>query len=53
MEQSLAWDRQPRTDFRRVALTGYAAIALLAGGFGDGAALAPLSGAVFTQGTIA
>lgn len=53
MEQSLAWDRQPRTDFRRVALTGYAAIALLAGGFGYWAALAPLSGAVITQGTIA
>ncbi|CDX21696.1 Type I secretion membrane fusion protein, HlyD family [Mesorhizobium sp. ORS 3324] len=50
--ESLAWDSRPRTDIRRVALTGYAAIALLAGGFGYWAASAPLSGAVITQGTI-
>ncbi|MEI9418518.1 HlyD family type I secretion periplasmic adaptor subunit [Mesorhizobium sp. Cs1321R2N1] len=50
--RSLAWDSQPRTDIRRVALTGYAAIALLAGGFGYWAVSAPLSGAVITQGTI-
>lgn len=50
--ESLAWDSQLRTDIRRVALTGYAAIALLAGGFGYWAASAPLSGAVITQGTI-
>ncbi|TPI32052.1 HlyD family type I secretion periplasmic adaptor subunit [Mesorhizobium sp. B3-2-1] len=50
--QSIAWDNQPRTDIRRVALTGYAAIALLAGGFGYWAVSAPLSGAVITQGTI-
>ncbi|UCI34522.1 HlyD family type I secretion periplasmic adaptor subunit [Mesorhizobium sp. B4-1-4] len=50
--QSLAWEGQPRTNFRRVALTGYAAIALLVGCFGYWAATAPLSGAVITQGTI-
>ncbi|MBZ9997377.1 HlyD family type I secretion periplasmic adaptor subunit [Mesorhizobium sp. BH1-1-4] len=50
--QSLAWDSQPRTNIRRVAFTGYAAIALLAGGFGYWAVSAPLSGAVITQGTI-
>lgn len=50
--QSLALDGQPRTDIRRVALTGYAAMALLAGGFGYWAVSAPLSGAVITQGTI-
>jgi len=50
--ESLAWNGQPRTDTRRVALTGYVAIALLAGGFGYWAATAPLSGAVITQGTI-
>ncbi|TPM08712.1 HlyD family type I secretion periplasmic adaptor subunit [Mesorhizobium sp. B2-3-11] len=50
--RSLARDSQPRTDIRRVALTGYAAIALLAGGFGYWAVSAPLSGAVITQGTI-
>ncbi|TPK40251.1 HlyD family type I secretion periplasmic adaptor subunit [Mesorhizobium sp. B2-5-4] len=50
--RSLAWDSQPRTDIRRVALIGYAAIALLAGGFGYWAVSAPLSGAVITQGTI-
>ncbi|MDX8502742.1 HlyD family type I secretion periplasmic adaptor subunit [Mesorhizobium sp. VK4C] len=50
--ESLAWDRQPRTDFRRVALAGYAAIAIFAGCFGYWAMSAPLSGAVITQGTI-
>ncbi|MBZ9909676.1 HlyD family type I secretion periplasmic adaptor subunit [Mesorhizobium sp. BR115XR7A] len=50
--QSLAWDSQPRTDIRRVAHTGYVAIAVLAGGFGYWAVSAPLSGAVITQGTI-
>lgn len=50
--QFLVPDFQPRTDFRRVALTGYAAIALLAGSFGYWAASAPLAGAVITQGTI-
>ncbi|TGP86716.1 MULTISPECIES: HlyD family type I secretion periplasmic adaptor subunit [unclassified Mesorhizobium] len=50
--QSIALDGQPRTDIRRVALTGYAAMALLAGGFGYWAVSAPLSGAVITQGTI-
>ncbi|MBZ9710927.1 HlyD family type I secretion periplasmic adaptor subunit [Mesorhizobium sp. ESP7-2] len=50
--QSIAWDNQPRTDIRRVALTGYAAVALLVGGFGYWAVSAPLSGAVITQGTI-
>ncbi|TIS07660.1 MAG: HlyD family type I secretion periplasmic adaptor subunit, partial [Mesorhizobium sp.] len=50
--ESLAWDGQPRTDFRRVAFIGYAAIALFAGGFGYWAVSAPLSGAVITQGTI-
>ncbi len=53
MTQSLAWDGQPRTDFQRVAFTGYAAIVLLAGCFGYWAVSAPLSGAVITQGTIA
>jgi HlyD family secretion protein/epimerase transport system membrane fusion protein len=52
MTQSLTWDSQPRTDIRRVALAGYASIALLAGCFGYWAASAPLSGAVITQGTI-
>ncbi|MBZ9672139.1 HlyD family type I secretion periplasmic adaptor subunit [Mesorhizobium sp. ES1-3] len=50
--QSIAWDSQPRTDIGRVALTGYAAVALLVGGFGYWAVSAPLSGAVITQGTI-
>ncbi|RWA72247.1 HlyD family type I secretion periplasmic adaptor subunit [Mesorhizobium sp.] len=50
--ESLAWDRQPRTDFRRVALAGYAAIAIFVGCFGYWAMSAPLSGAVITQGTI-
>ncbi|RUW67920.1 MULTISPECIES: HlyD family type I secretion periplasmic adaptor subunit [unclassified Mesorhizobium] len=49
----LTLETQPRTDFRRVALTGYAATALLAGCFGYWAVSAPLSGAVITQGTIA
>ncbi|CDX40537.1 Type I secretion membrane fusion protein, HlyD family [Mesorhizobium sp. SOD10] len=51
--QSFAFDGRPRTDFRRTAFAGYAAIALLAGGFGTWAASAPLAGAVITQGTIA
>ncbi|MER9584977.1 HlyD family type I secretion periplasmic adaptor subunit [Mesorhizobium sp. M0276] len=50
--KSLARNGQPRTDIRRVALTGYLAIGLLAGSFGYWAATAPLSGAVITQGTI-
>ena len=50
--QSLSWEDQPRTDFRRVAFAGYAATALLIGGFGYWAASAPLAGAVITQGTI-
>ncbi|AZO43732.1 HlyD family type I secretion periplasmic adaptor subunit [Mesorhizobium sp. M7D.F.Ca.US.005.01.1.1] len=50
--QSLAWEGRPRTDLRRVAFTGYAAIALLAGCFGYWAVSAPLAGAVITQGTI-
>ncbi|MDG4877014.1 HlyD family type I secretion periplasmic adaptor subunit [Mesorhizobium sp. WSM4935] len=53
MAQSLTFDGSPRTDFRRTAFAGYAAIALLAGGFGYWAAKAPLAGAVITQGTIA
>jgi len=53
MTRSLTFDSRPRTDFRRTALAGYAAIALLAGGFGYWAAKAPLAGAVITQGTIA
>ncbi|RVD56149.1 HlyD family type I secretion periplasmic adaptor subunit [Mesorhizobium sp. M2D.F.Ca.ET.185.01.1.1] len=53
MSQSLAFDDRPRTDFRRTAFAGYAAIALLIGGFGYWAASAPLAGAVITQGTIA
>lgn len=44
--------REPRTDVRRVAFTGYAAIALLAGCFGYWATSVPLSGAVITPGTI-
>ncbi|MES0000081.1 HlyD family type I secretion periplasmic adaptor subunit [Mesorhizobium sp. M0051] len=50
--KSLARNGEPRTDIRRVALTGYVAIGLLAGSFGYWAATAPLSGAVITQGTI-
>ncbi|WP_192254347.1 HlyD family type I secretion periplasmic adaptor subunit [Mesorhizobium silamurunense] len=50
--QSLAWEDKPRTDFRRVAFAGYAAIAIFVGGFGYWGASAPLSGAVITQGTI-
>ncbi|SFO65412.1 HlyD family secretion protein [Mesorhizobium sp. NFR06] len=53
MTQSLTFDSPPRTDFRRTAHAGYAAIALLVGGFGYWAASAPLAGAVITQGTIA
>ncbi|WP_140538854.1 HlyD family type I secretion periplasmic adaptor subunit [Mesorhizobium sp. B1-1-8] len=50
--ESVVFDGQPRTDFRRVALAGYAAIAIFAGCFGYWATSAPLSGAVITQGTI-
>ncbi|TGT70872.1 HlyD family type I secretion periplasmic adaptor subunit [bacterium M00.F.Ca.ET.159.01.1.1] len=53
MTQSLTFDDRPRTDFLRTAFAGYAAIALLVGGFGYWAASAPLAGAVITQGTIA
>jgi len=53
MTQSLIFEGSPRTDFRRTAFAGYAAIALMAGGFGYWAASAPLAGAVITQGTIA
>jgi HlyD family type I secretion membrane fusion protein len=49
---SLTFDGRPRTDFRRVALAGYGAIAIFAGCFGYWAMSAPLSGAVITQGTI-
>lgn len=49
---SLAEECSPRTDTGRVALAGYAAIAVFAGCFGYWAAYAPLSGAVITQGTI-
>ncbi|MDG4884080.1 HlyD family type I secretion periplasmic adaptor subunit [Mesorhizobium sp. WSM4884] len=52
MIESLAWDSRPRTDFRRVAFAGYAAVALFVGCFGYWGASAPLSGAVITQGTI-
>ncbi|MER9406242.1 HlyD family type I secretion periplasmic adaptor subunit [Mesorhizobium caraganae] len=52
MQQSLAFDSRPRTDFRRTAVVGYATIALFAGCFGYWAASAPLSGAVITSGTI-
>ncbi|CAN7687242.1 HlyD family type I secretion periplasmic adaptor subunit [Mesorhizobium caraganae] len=52
MQQSLAFEIRPRTDFRRTAVVGYAAIALFAGCFGYWAASAPLSGAVITSGTI-
>ena len=50
---SLTFEGRPRTDFRRTAFAGYAAIALMVGGFGYWAAKAPLAGAVITQGTIA
>ncbi|MEI9406974.1 HlyD family type I secretion periplasmic adaptor subunit [Mesorhizobium argentiipisi] len=53
MTQSLTFEGRPRTDFRRTAFAGYAAIALMVGGFGYWAASAPLAGAVITQGTIA
>lgn len=52
MQQSLAFESRPRTDFRRTAVVGYAAITLFAGCFGYWAASAPLSGAVITSGTI-
>ncbi|MBZ9853346.1 HlyD family type I secretion periplasmic adaptor subunit [Mesorhizobium sp. CA13] len=50
--QGLAGERSPRTDTGRVALAGYAAIAVFAGCFGYWAVSAPLAGAVITQGTI-
>jgi len=53
MTTALAFANAPRTDFRRTALAGYAAVALFIGGFGAWAASAPLAGAVVTQGTIA
>ncbi|WP_027165780.1 HlyD family type I secretion periplasmic adaptor subunit [Mesorhizobium sp. WSM3224] len=53
MTQSLTFEGSPRTDFRRTAFAGYAAVALMVGGFGYWAAKAPLAGAVITQGTIA
>ncbi|ESY22747.1 HlyD family type I secretion periplasmic adaptor subunit [Mesorhizobium sp. LNJC394B00] len=52
MQQSLAFEGRPRTDFRRMAVVGYVAIALFVGCFGYWAANAPLSGAVITSGTI-
>lgn len=52
MTQALIVSAEPRTDFRRTALAGYAAIALFIGGFGYWAASAPLGGAVITPGTI-
>jgi HlyD family secretion protein len=52
MQQGLAFESRPRTDFRRTAVVGYAAIVLFAGCFGYWAASAPLSGAVITAGTI-
>lgn len=53
MARSLTFEGSPRTDFRRAALAGYAATALLIGGFGYWATEAPLAGAVIAQGTIA
>ncbi|MEZ2329718.1 HlyD family type I secretion periplasmic adaptor subunit [Mesorhizobium sp. RCC_202] len=53
MTLTVAFANAPRTDFRRTALAGYAAVALFIGGFGTWAASAPLAGAVVTQGTIA
>jgi HlyD family secretion protein len=50
--QSHVWEGTARTDIRRVASAGYAAIAILVGCFGYWAVSAPLSGAVITQGTI-
>ncbi|MER8442647.1 HlyD family type I secretion periplasmic adaptor subunit [Mesorhizobium sp. M1066] len=50
--QSLVREGTARTDIRRVAFAGYAAIAILVGCFGYWAVSAPLSGAVITQGTI-
>ncbi|MER8371333.1 HlyD family type I secretion periplasmic adaptor subunit [Mesorhizobium sp. M1406] len=50
--QSLVWEGKARTDIRRVAFAGYAAIAILVGCLGYWAVSAPLSGAVITQGTI-
>ena len=53
MTAALTFASSPRTDFRRTALVGYAAVALFVGGFGYWAASAPLAGAVISQGTIA
>jgi len=53
MTGALTFASQPRTDFHRTALAGYAAVAPFIGGFGYWAASAPLAGAVVTQGTIA
>ncbi|MER8414201.1 HlyD family type I secretion periplasmic adaptor subunit [Mesorhizobium sp. M1342] len=50
--QSLVREGTARTDIRRVAFAGYAAMAILMGCFGYWAVSAPLSGAVITQGTI-
>ncbi|WP_352890599.1 HlyD family type I secretion periplasmic adaptor subunit [Mesorhizobium sp. M0848] len=50
--QSLVREGTARTDIRRVAVTGYAAMAILVGCFGYWAVSAPLSGAVITQGKI-
>ncbi|WP_245490430.1 HlyD family type I secretion periplasmic adaptor subunit [Mesorhizobium sp. M7A.F.Ca.US.011.01.1.1] len=50
--QSLVREGTARTDIRRVAFAGYAAMAILVGCFGYWAVSAPLSGAVITQGTI-
>ncbi|ESZ26725.1 HlyD family type I secretion periplasmic adaptor subunit [Mesorhizobium sp. L2C084A000] len=50
--QSLVREGTARTDIRRVAFAGYAAMAILMGCFGYWAVSAPLSGAVITQGII-
>lgn len=50
--QGLRWESDRRSDIGRVAIAGYAALAILIGCFGYWAVSAPLSGAVVTQGTI-
>lgn len=52
-EQAGNWGDAVNTDTRRIAIAGYAALAVFAGAFGIWAVSAPLSGAAIASGVIA
>lgn len=52
-ETAFTWEQSIRSESKRVALVGYALVALLVGCFGYWAATAPLSGAAVAHGAIA